>query len=222
MNTEKITSKRRVPGRPAGLDNEQTRASILDAAVGIWARTGISASSLREIAKAAQVSPALLNYHFTDKDGLIDAFIAQRLMPELQALHLKLGAVEGASVLELARIFIQAKLDLATRQPYFAPLWLREVLCEGGVLRDKVVQRLGPLIPRHLADRFTQAKANSRLAEGVDPSLLVVSLIGLSLFAVAAKPVWQNFFPTQAAGASETMLEHAMALLTHGIENPHA
>lgn len=219
MISDKKPNKKRVPGRPAGLDNEQMREAILDAAVTVWTRSGIAASSLREIAKVAHVSPALLNYHFTDKEGLIDAFVAQRLMPELQALHVKLAAIDEASVLELARTFIQAKIELAIRQPYFAPLWLREVLCEGGVLRERVVQHLGPLIPRKLAERFAQAKANSRLAEGVDPALLVVSLIGLSLFAMAAKPVWQNFFPTQAEGAGETLLAHAMALLTHGIEN---
>ena len=214
-------SEKRVPGRPTGQDQAQTREAILDAAVAVWTKQGIGATSLREIAKIAQVSPALLNYHFIDKDGLMDAFVTQRLMPQLLVMQAKLQAVNDASVLELAGAFLQAKLELAERLPYLPQLWLREVVLEGGLLRERVVSRLGPLIPRALAERFALAKRESKLADGVDPALLVVSLVGMSLFAAAAKPVWQNFFPAQAANSSQILLDHAMALLTHGVEKKH-
>lgn len=221
MSGDEKSDMKRIPGRPAGMDPAQLREKILDSAISVWVKQGISASSLRDVAKFAQVSPALINYHFGDKEGLIDAFVLQRLLPELERMHLQLTAVSDGSVLELARAFLTAKFELAERLPYLPQLWIREVVSESGLLRERVVRRLGPLIPMKMAERFALAKAQLRLSTGVDPALLVVSLIGLSFFAMAAKPVWQNFFPAQTANASQRLLDHAMALLTHGIETKH-
>lgn len=49
---------------------EQTRAQILAAAVQIFARSGFEAASLADIAKAAGVKKALVQYHFSTKEQL--------------------------------------------------------------------------------------------------------------------------------------------------------
>ncbi|HKT84039.1 MAG TPA: helix-turn-helix domain-containing protein [Solirubrobacterales bacterium] len=46
---------------------------IVRAALRIFGERGIEAASLREVAKAAGVSPALVVHHFGGKEGLIDA-----------------------------------------------------------------------------------------------------------------------------------------------------
>lgn len=53
--------------RPAGAD---TRAVILDVARAEFARTGYDAVSLRSIARAAGVDPALVHHYFDGKSGL--------------------------------------------------------------------------------------------------------------------------------------------------------
>ncbi len=52
------------------------RAKVRDAALELFARNGYAATSVREIAAAAGVSPALLFHHFGSKQGLRDALDA--------------------------------------------------------------------------------------------------------------------------------------------------
>jgi TetR/AcrR family transcriptional regulator, regulator of cefoperazone and chloramphenicol sensitivity len=60
------------PGGPAFADLT-ARARIRDAALRLFADRGIEGVSVRDIAAAAGVSPALIRHHFGSKDGLRDA-----------------------------------------------------------------------------------------------------------------------------------------------------
>lgn len=59
--------------RRRDLTPEQTRARLLAAARELFADAGYHGVSLRQIAKIAGVQPAMVAYHFGDKDGLHDA-----------------------------------------------------------------------------------------------------------------------------------------------------
>ncbi len=65
------------------------RASIRNAALRLFAERGPDAVTVREIAKQAGVSPALVLHHFGSKDGLrveVDAFAAQAFDAIFEAL----------------------------------------------------------------------------------------------------------------------------------------
>lgn len=49
------------------------REKIIDSALGLFAERGIEASSLRQVAKTCDVSPALVVHHFGGKEGLVEA-----------------------------------------------------------------------------------------------------------------------------------------------------
>lgn len=59
--------------RSTDADDLTTRARIRDAAIVLFGRDGFAATSVREVASAAGVSPALVIHHFGSKDGLRDA-----------------------------------------------------------------------------------------------------------------------------------------------------
>ena len=50
-----------------------TREEILRSALRLFGEAGIEATSLREVARAASVSPALVVHHFGGKEGLVSA-----------------------------------------------------------------------------------------------------------------------------------------------------
>ena len=58
--------RKRAPGRPAA-DAPDQRSAALDAALACFVRQGIAATSLRDIAREAGVTPALLHYYFGDR-----------------------------------------------------------------------------------------------------------------------------------------------------------
>lgn len=206
--------RKRTPGRPAG-DGPDLRTHLLDAAIACFTRDGIAGTSLRAIAREAAVTPALLHYYFGDKDQLVGAVVAERLMPVLAEMR---GAVEeaGSDMTALVIGFVHKMSELIERHPWWPALWVREVLCEGGVLRELVVSRVGPQLPQLLAQRFTQAQKEGRLHPSLDPRLLVVSLIGLTLFPAAGAPIWRGIFAASDIDSAR-IRDHAIALLDRGL-----
>jgi len=65
--------QRKRPGRPPGTSD--TRERILDSARNLFARNGIDKTSIRAIAKDAEVDPALVHHYFGTKTQLFAAAI---------------------------------------------------------------------------------------------------------------------------------------------------
>jgi len=210
----KSSRKPRRPGRPraAGAD---LRERVLDAALACFARDGIAATPLRAIAQAAQVTPALLHYYFGSKPPLIEAVIAERLLPVIGEMRGQLQHAEDDHAALIAG-FVNTAFELIARHPWFPPLWAREVLSDGGALRELIVTRIAPQIPKQFEQRFRAAQQRGELNPDLDSRLLVVSLIGLTLFAAASAPIWRRVF--QADDIDTEMLRRlTLALLDRGI-----
>lgn len=180
-----------------------------------FSRQGIAATPLRAIAAEAGVNPALLHYYFGDKAQLQQAVIEERVMPAIDGVGASLATV-GGDVAALIAGFVRGVGDTVARHPWLPSLWVREVLCEGGALRDLLVNRVGPQIPQLLAQRFAAAQRAGALNPDLDPRLLVVSLVGLTLFPAASAPVWGRVFETDGIDA-EVLRDHTIALLDRGL-----
>jgi len=207
-------ASRRGPGRPVG-DSADLRERLLDAALTCYSRQGIAATPLRAIAVEAGVNPALLHYYFGDKGQLQQAVIDERLMPAIGNVGVALTSA-GDDPAGLIASFVRGIGDAVARHPWLPSLWVREVLCEGGALRDLLVDRIGPQIPQQLAQRFASAQRAGALNPGLDPRLLVVSLVGLTLFPAASAPVWGRVFDTNGIDA-DALRDHTLALLERGL-----
>lgn len=201
-------------GRPSG-DDQDLRRHLLDAAIAQFARTGVAATSLRAIATEAGVTPAMLHYYFGDKARLLQALIDERLLPALAPLRAQLEQA-GSDPVALIESFVRGIGDVVASQPWLPPLWVREVLCEGGALREVLFTQAVPGVPQLLAQRFAAAQADGRLNAALDPRLLVVSLVGLTLFPAAGAPIWRRAFGAEELGP-EVMLKHTLALLGQGV-----
>ena len=204
----------RTPGRPAAASPE-LRPRLLDAALTCYVRDGIAATSLRAIAREAGVTPALLHYYFGDAQQLREAVVEERLLPAVDTLRESLP-VDASDVAGLVAAFVRGVAGLVERHPWLPALWVREVLCEGGQLRDVLLERVGPQLPLLLAQRFAQAQRDGALNPDLDPRLTVVSLIGLTLFPAASAPIWRSLFQASDIGI-ETLRAHTIALLDRGL-----
>jgi AcrR family transcriptional regulator len=209
------TRARRTPGRPTR-DSADQRAQLLDSAIECFVQRGIDATSLRAIATRAHVSPALLHYYFGDKEQLLAALVEERLMPALDLVREPV-AEAGDDVARLVAGFVRGMGQTIDRHPWLPALWVREVLCEGGALREVMFSRVAPQLPVVLAGAFARAQAQGRLNPDLDPRLLVTSLVGLTLFPAAGAPIWRRIFDAGDIDG-EALRAHTVALLDRGLQ----
>ena len=123
------TRKRREPrrrGRPRADDTNQ-RERLLDAAIACFVADGVAATSQRNIARKAGVTPALVNYYFGSKEKLLEAFGAERVQPVVAALRDALFAA-GTEPHAVATAFVRGLHGVVDRYPWWPALWVREVL----------------------------------------------------------------------------------------------
>lgn len=205
----------RAPGRP-GADGPDLREKLLDAALACFARQGIAATSLRAIATEAGVNPALLHYYFGDKAQLQEAMVTERMLPAFAIVRERVQAA-GDDVAATVAAFVCGLTETMRQHPWWPQLWVREVLCEGGALRDLLTTRVAPELARTIAARFAAAQARGELNADLDPRLLMTSLIGLTLFPVAGAPIWRRIFDADELDLDDVRM-HAIALLDRGLE----
>lgn len=216
--TGKPSAKKRSPGRPLA-DSPDLRSKLMDAALACFVRKGIAATSLRDIATEAGVTPALLHYYFGDKEQLQAEVMAQKILPVFATLREPLMQA-GDDIAALIAGFVTGIGRIVAEHPWLPPLWVREVLCEGGALRDLLFERIGPQLPQMMAARFAEAQAKGRINPDLDPRLLMVSLVGLTLFPAAGAPIWRRLFNAEDLNFDIVRL-HTLALLDRGLELDH-
>lgn len=212
--------KKAARGRPAARDTEDRRGLLLDAALALFAGQGIAATSLNAIAKQARVTPALVHYYFGNREQLVAALLAERIVPVVDDLSGELARLHDEP---LQALYALARRMLATLQetPWLAPLWVREVLCEGGLLRAHLLEHIAPKMAKKVQQLAAAAQRDGRLNAALDPRLVIVSLIGLTLLPLAAAPIWRQL-PGYQAISAEQLAQHMLALLAHGLENSGA
>jgi AcrR family transcriptional regulator len=66
-----LSERRKKPKRTAYKKSEESRRSVLDAAIVTLAKHGLSATSIQDIADAAGLSKGAVHYHFESKDELL-------------------------------------------------------------------------------------------------------------------------------------------------------
>ncbi|MFT3669149.1 MAG: helix-turn-helix domain-containing protein [Pseudoxanthomonas sp.] len=215
------TPRKRARGRRPTAESADLRASLLDAALACFVRRGIAATSLRDIATEAAVTPALVHYYFGDKAQLQEAVVAERLLPVIGQMRAPLMQAGEGDVAALVAGFVHGIAGVVQQHPWLPTLWVREILCEGGALRDMMISQVGPLLPKMMAGRFAAAQQAGQLNPDLDPRLLMVSLIGLTMFPMASAPIWRQLFGADDIDFND-LRRHTLVLLDRGLELDHA
>lgn len=217
----KAAPRKRARGRRPTAETADLRATLLDAALACFVRGGIAATSLRDIAKEAGVTPALVHYYFGDKAQLQEAVVTERLLPVVAKMRAPVMQAGNGDVAALVAGFVHGIGTVVAEHPWLPTLWVREILCEGGALRDMMIRQVGPLLPTMMAGRFAAAQQAGQLNPDLDPRLLMVSLIGLTMFPMASAPIWRQLFGADDIDFND-LRRHTLVLLDRGLELDHA
>lgn len=202
------------PGRPFSDPDRNTRALLLNAATALFAGQGVAATSFATIARRAGLTPAMVHYHFDDREKLIDAVVDERLVPFIHAVWDPVRP--GLQPSELISGLVQRLLEQIGKAPWVPSTWMREILNEGGLLRERIFRRLPFDKIRMVAQAVARGQAAGAANTEVDPLLMVFSTLGLVMLHMATLGVWAGTFH-RSKPSSKAMQRHITGLLLHGL-----
>jgi len=212
-------------GRRAAPDRTRSpepdgRERLLDVAVELFAARGIANTTLAQIAAAAHFSAAMVHYWFDTREKLLDALVNERLTPQIYQIWVP-GDESYADPIEFMRRLLQRLLDVSAKAPWLPSLWLREIIQEGGLLRERVLKRI-PADPNAKFRRMVlRAQEQGEVDRDIVPELLFLSMLALVMVPLAgaassAGQMVRRFNP--GFGQDRAKLErHVMQLLLHGM-----
>jgi TetR/AcrR family transcriptional regulator len=201
-------------GRPVFSPSRDARAQLLTAATELIAGHGVAATSFTTIAKRAGLTPAMVHYYFKSRDQLLDAVVEERLVPFITYVWDPVQT--GADAAELLRGVVERLLAGIERAPWVPSTWVREILNQGGLLRDKVLPRIPFDKVRILAASIHRGQTQHTLNPDLDPLLVVFSTLGLVMLHMATVSFWAETFHRPAPGRT-TMRRHITGLLLNGL-----
>ncbi len=201
-------------GRPPSSADTQVREDLLAAARSLFLRYGFRAVSSRQVAAAAGVNPAMIHYYFSGKEGLYRAMLESAIAPVLSRLQGMLGDPQSADLEALVRTY----MGVLAANPWIPGLIVREVLTVDGSFRQTFVRdfaaRFAPMV-RSVVGREV---GRGKLRADLDPSLTVVSMLGLALFPFISLPITTRVLGVDASEVGiEKLITHSVRVLLHGV-----
>jgi AcrR family transcriptional regulator len=187
-----------------------TKTTILDRSIPLFAAKGYSGVSMRDIAKTVGISSAALYHHFPNKQALYLAAMERAFADKARTITETVRS-EGTALQRLER-FIERFTRLMAEDPDFRMLLQRELL-------DGDQQRLQLLAEQVFSEPFTVVSGlASELAPECDPHLMTISLAGLVLFHFEATPLRQ-FLPGMRADHNrpEVIARHITRLMMRAL-----
>ena len=180
----------RPPGRPSTAEKPDVREALLEATGRLIAETGANDLSLRRVAAEAGVTPAMVHYYFSDKDGLYEAMLERavgRILERVQAIASTPETPETPH--QPIADLLQVLTTTLSRDPWIPILMVREVLSESGRFRDRFIEsyasRMAELLPGLMRDEIEQ----HRFRDDLDPKLAFLSFMGMTIFPFVLRPV---------------------------------
>lgn len=208
----KQSLSQRNAGRPP--DSEK-RERLLDAAIALFSERGIANTTVAQIATRCRVTPAMVHYWFDTREKLLDAVAEERLLPHIIYVWSPSDTKQEAP-LELVQGLVARMLAVTKEMPWLPSLWLREIVQEGGLLRERVLNR----IPRDriaaFRRRISAAQSRGEINRHLSPDLLFISILGLVMLPQAAAKTWRRVSPDITA-EYEQLERHIMGLLMFGV-----
>ena len=186
MATKALKARLGTRGRP-----EESRASILRAAVREFADHGIAGARTDAIARAAGVNKALLYYYFKDKETMYAAALDQVFSGLRTCVF---ASLEGnAPPRQKMMSYVGAYFDYIAANPLYPRLVQREMMRAGKgqspLLRHIVNEYFRPIFGR-LSSVFEEGIKSGEFRP-VDPVHFVPSIVALIVFYFSSVPVIQ-------------------------------
>ncbi|MCZ7566961.1 MAG: TetR family transcriptional regulator [Burkholderiales bacterium] len=198
-----------------GRDPARTRARILDAATGEFARHGLAGARVDRIAERAGANKRMLYYYFGDKDALFAA-VLEHAYRSIRAAEQTLNLLDVEPI-EGVRRLVAFTWCYYLEHPEFLALLNSENLHRGRHVRGsrRVRAANSPLVAT-LGAILRRGERAGAVRPGVDPVQLYISIAGLAYFFLSNNYTLSAVFGRDlaTAHARRARLEHMVDVIT--------
>lgn len=229
MSSPAPTPKRRGRPRRVGRPRAQAaapdvRADLLAAAAAAFRDRGYDAVSLRDVAKRAGTTAAMVHYYFGDKQGLFAALLDTTLASVLERVRSVLAARARAETAGapgeggVFEIFFDVAHEILGATPWIPRLVMREVHSDEAPFRDRFVEGYARPMSKLLREALRREVKAGRLRADLDVDLCFTSLVALAIFPFTAQPVIERVLETDFDPAFRQRLAvHSKRLFLEGV-----
>jgi len=169
--------------------SSDTENRILQAAKKVFIKNGMSGSRMQNIANEARINKALLHYYFRSKEKLFDAVFKYAFFKFVPKVEKVLNSEK--SLFEKIEL-IADKYITALIKNQFIPLFVLHEINRNPKRLYELMQQVG-LNPGILVEQIQQEVKKGNIIN-ISPVQLIVNLLALCVFPVAARPLLQRVF----------------------------
>lgn len=149
---------------------------IMTHAIQLFADKGFEATSIRDLAKAADVNVAMVNYYFGSKEKLIEAIVEEKAAYMKDRIE-ELEADKTMSEIDKVNALIEDYVNRITSSPNFHKLLYKELM---GNTRENLHQFITTSFTRNTKNfaSIIEKGIKKKVFKKVDATLTVSSIIG--------------------------------------------
>lgn len=184
---------------------EQTdrRERILASAAEMFARKGVSATTVREIADAVGVLSGSLYHHFESKDAILDE-VLRRYLEAIQTRYDEVLASDGTAPERLHKLVL-ASLLTAAEQPHASAIYQNELNYLREQPRYKPIQTYATDIQRTWLKIIKEGVADGSFRDDIEPRVFYRLLRDAVWLSVRYNRP-SNSYPTERMAADVTSI----------------
>lgn len=201
-------------GRPKAQAGENKRERILESAIYLFAKHGVSETTVAQIAEKSGVTSAMVHYYFKNWDGLLDTIMTERIVPKIEYIWNDIEKI--TSVSELLEIFVGRLFDVIEEEPLFPEFWNREVFNVGGNFRERFIKFYPVEKLKTVQQLFITAQKEGKINPQLQATHIIVSAIGLIIFPLIAHDLLSPLLELSVIDKKKYK-QHVLTLLANGL-----
>lgn len=165
--------------------DDSAERKILEAAKRVFQHKGMYGARMQEIADEAGINKAMLHYYYRSKDKLFDAVFQDAAKNFFSKIR-ELINVEKP-LFEKIEFFVENYLELLLQNSFIPAFIITEV--HQNPDRIKNIFLMSGVSSEMVFANEIKSAISLGIIHPIDPSQLIINLIGLCVFPVAAKPI---------------------------------
>jgi AcrR family transcriptional regulator len=190
-----------------------TKELLCQAAIEIFSQKGIQGARLSDISKKAGLTPAMVHYHFKDKDELVkctlDRFVKPISNSVWEVAELDLGP------LEMLREFHQRLRAIFINVPWYGPFWSRELAVVDGGLKAYMRSIVEPRRLKLFREKIEQGQKQGIINPVLIPELVFPSLLAMIFLPRLSLQSWSELWDKELT--EEIASRHIWATIIDGL-----